>query len=152
MASSSWLTSPPVGLVVDVHPDTHRSAVVGEDLAVKQHRDQPAGIAPRTAAPAVLTDAQAAKRVVTAGDADAPVADARTWREERIPPRGVATVAVPLGVTLQRSATDGPTVPSGMRVRPWTRWRPAADGAATRGSECRVARSSQRAGTRGEGP
>jgi hypothetical protein len=31
------LTSPPVGLVVDVHPDIHRSAVVGEDLAVKQH-------------------------------------------------------------------------------------------------------------------
>jgi hypothetical protein len=33
----------PAGLVVDVHPDIHRSAVVGEDLVAKQHWDQPAG-------------------------------------------------------------------------------------------------------------
>src|SRR2546423_209883 len=56
----------PVGLVVDVHPDTHRSAVVGEDLAMKQHWDQWASIAPRPAAPATLSGARICRRPLVA--------------------------------------------------------------------------------------
>lgn len=35
---------------------------------------------------------------------------------------------LPLGSLFSVQGRTGPTVPSGMRVRPWTKWRPAADG------------------------